>query len=88
MDTLSKLFEEERLDVIQEISPNDGMYQGGNKDHYFSVGRSALRNIKLAMAAAGKNPTDMKNILDLPSGHGRVLRFLKAFFRGGSNNRL
>jgi SAM-dependent methyltransferase len=81
MDALSKLCEEEQLDVSQEISPNDGMYQGGNKDHYFSVGRSALKNVRLAIAAAGNNLRDIKNILDLPSGHGRVLRFLKAFFR-------
>ncbi len=55
------------------ISPNDGMYKGDGK-HYFSVGLSAMRCIDQAMAFA--NIHDPQRILDLPGGHGRVLRFL------------
>ncbi len=66
-------------DVIQEISPNDQMFVFG-KEHYFHVGESALQCIKIAVLAAGKDFTDIKNILDLPCGHGRVLRMLKVAF--------
>ena len=65
--------------VSREISPRDAMF-AGNRDHYFGVGRSALRNIRLAMLAAGKPADEVRRILDLPSGHGRVLRNLRAAF--------
>jgi SAM-dependent methyltransferase len=65
------------LEVNEEISPNDVMYQGVPA-HYFNVGVSALRAIGLALQAAGK--TEVGRILDLPCGHGRVLRALKAAF--------
>ena len=53
------------------------MYSG-NLDHYMAVGRSAMHNILGALQAAGSDspPT----ILDLPSGHGRVTRWLRAKF--------
>jgi len=76
MYQLKELFEQKTSNVIREISPNDSMYV--TEEHYFSVGHSALKCIKLAMLAAGKE--DFKNILDLPCGHGRVLRMLKAAF--------
>ena len=80
MDKLQELFASETGNVMQEISPHDTMYQGGNKVHYFGVGQSALRCIKLAMLAASKDFSTVRNILDLPSGYGRVLRYLKAYF--------
>jgi SAM-dependent methyltransferase len=80
MDKLRELFEQD-ISVIREISPDDTMYQDGNKIHYFSVGQSALKCIRLAILAAGNDLTNIKNILDLPSGYGRVLRYLKAFFQ-------
>lgn len=63
--------------VSNDISPSDAMY-GGNSEHYFSVGYSALRCIKSAIIAAEKK--DVNNILDFPCGHGRVLRTLRADF--------
>lgn len=63
--------------VIQKISPRDQMYSG-DRAHYFGVGRSALRCIRLAMLAAGKQHA--LRILDLPCGHGRVMRYLRANF--------
>jgi SAM-dependent methyltransferase len=63
--------------VQPEISPNDTMYEG-NREHYFSVGHSALDCIQAAMLAANKS--NAKNILDFASGYGRVLRVLKAAF--------
>ena len=67
------------LHVSREIAPRDAMF-AGNHAHYFGVGRSALRNIRLAMQATGKPAEEVRRILDLPSGHGRVLRNLRAAF--------
>ncbi len=50
----------------------------GGEEHYFGVGRSALEVIRLAMLAAKRE--DFRKVLDLPCGHGRVLRALKAAF--------
>ena len=66
-----------RVEVIQDISANDEMFQG-NRTGYFKTAASCLRCVELAMQAAGmERPT---SILDLPCGHGRVLRMLKARF--------
>ena len=42
------------------------------------MGKSALRVVRLAQTAAGK--PDFSSILDFPSGHGRVLRWLRAAY--------
>jgi SAM-dependent methyltransferase len=60
-----------------EISPKDTMYEG-NRDHYFSVGQSALHCVKAAMFAANKS--NVRNILDFGCGFGRVLRVFKTAF--------
>lgn len=52
------------------------MYQG-NLDHYFSVGSSALNNIKSAVAVAEIDP---HCILDFGCGAGRVTRWIAAAF--------
>lgn len=59
------------------IGPGDKMFRG-NLDHYLGVGESAMRSILAALQAAGRERCD--SILDLPSGHGRVLRWLRAKF--------
>ena len=59
--------------VETRISPNDGMYVG-NGNHYYRVGLSAIACIERALNAAKINT--VRNVLDLPCGHGRVLRFL------------
>jgi SAM-dependent methyltransferase len=64
-------------ELVEEIDSKDAMHWG-NKDHYFGVGVSALQCIRLAILAAGKE--EIRNILDLPCGHGRVLRMLRAVF--------
>ena len=66
--------ERDLLQLIESrISPRDGMYKGDG-NHYFRVGLSAIDCINAAIAAAGND--DPEKILDLPCGHGRVLRFL------------
>ena len=67
------------LDAVDpRISPHDAMYTGDGR-HYFSVGLDAIRAIDTAAPAAAP-----ARILDLPCGHGRVLRFLKARFPDAS----
>lgn len=67
--------------VDATISPRDAMYVGDG-GHYFSVGLSALRCIEESLAAAGTSQT--QRILDMPCGHGRVLRFLRARYPAAS----
>jgi SAM-dependent methyltransferase len=64
------------IEVNEDICVGDEMYT--TREHYFQVGRSALRCVTVAMIAAGKQTVG--RILDLPCGHGRVLRTLKAAF--------
>ena len=56
---------------------NDGMYTG-DAEHYYRVGLSAIRCIEEAVRAAGLK--EVRSILDLPSGSGRVMRFLTLRF--------
>jgi SAM-dependent methyltransferase len=65
--------------LIETIGPGDEMFTG-DKDHYFRVGESALRCIETAFAATQKPNDSVRRVLDLPCGHGRVMRFLKASF--------
>jgi SAM-dependent methyltransferase len=75
LETIDQLFAPG--DVISEISPGDEMYRE-DSEYYFDVGQTALQSIGLAMLATHR--TGCWNILDLPCGHGRVLRTLKAAF--------
>jgi SAM-dependent methyltransferase len=71
--------EPQATDFIREISPRDAMF-GGDESAYFDAGRSALECVGLALASTHvARPT---RILDLPCGHGRTLRALKAGFPG------
>ncbi|MFL6211404.1 MAG: class I SAM-dependent methyltransferase [Pyrinomonadaceae bacterium] len=63
--------------VESRISYEDGMYKGDGA-HYFKVGLSAIHCIDEALAAA--HIETVSNILDLPCGYGRVLRFLARRF--------
>jgi hypothetical protein len=62
--------------VIEEISPRDHMFRV--KERYLRSGRTGLDCVRLGMVAAEK--TSVASALDLPSGHGRVLRWIKAEF--------
>lgn len=65
--------------VSLRMHPSDDMYLVGTARHYLSVGVSAMRCINAALDHA-RNGTEVRNILDLPSGFGRILRFLKVAF--------
>jgi cyclopropane fatty-acyl-phospholipid synthase-like methyltransferase len=58
------------------ISPRDQMWESGQQ-WYFQVGISALECIRRALATACVTP---HSILDMPSGHGRVCRMLRAAY--------
>src|SRR5262245_23377147 len=72
-------------DVDPTIAPDDGMFhrhfgEDVARSHYAESGRSALRCIRAALVAADRDPATIHRILDLPCGHGRVLRVLKAAY--------
>jgi SAM-dependent methyltransferase len=59
--------------VKSTISKEDDMYEG-NPDHYFKVGLSAIQCI--GDSISNVENFKINNILDMPCGYGRVLRFL------------
>lgn len=64
--------------IIRTISPHEQMFR--DEAHYWAAGRSALEWIDRSLQTADKPCHEVKRILDLPCGHGRVLRYLKAAF--------
>jgi SAM-dependent methyltransferase len=64
-------------DIDRSIHPGDAMWRPG-EDWYFAVGRSALRLVDLAARISWRPRID--SLLDLPCGHGRVARHLRAGF--------
>jgi SAM-dependent methyltransferase len=65
------------LDFIRDIATNDEMCMS-TPENYFRFGLAALELIRVSLEAVGNS--DPENILDLPSGHGRVLRMLRAAY--------
>jgi SAM-dependent methyltransferase len=68
--------------VNRHISPADQMLSGAalDREYYFRCGRSAVERIQTSLATASIPRERVKRILDLPCGHGRVLRYLRAAF--------
>jgi SAM-dependent methyltransferase len=66
------------MEVIETMSPRDTMYEPQYPDAYLMVGESALWNIERVRALV--NAPEPSAILDMPSGHGRVLRHLRGAF--------
>jgi trans-aconitate methyltransferase len=66
-------------EMIGKIAAADEMFTG-DPEAYFSVGRSALGCINVSLMAADLEPESVRTILDLPCGHGRVLRYLREAF--------
>jgi len=69
--------------IIKEIYPKDGSYNG-NIDSYLQAGQTAIDSIQNAMKLSNKDISTVKNILDFPSGGGRILRHLKVNFPNSS----
>jgi trans-aconitate methyltransferase len=68
-----------KVAIDKTVSPNDHMYNTG-PDWYFSVGLDGIRVILRSLALSQIN--NVMRILDLPCGHGRVGRHLRAAFPG------
>ena len=66
-----------KAEIDKTVSPNDHMYNTG-PDWYFTVGVDGIRVILRSLAASSLN--EVNRILDLPCGHGRVGRHLRAAF--------
>ena len=64
-------------ELITEVSPEDEM-DFGLRGHYLMCGADALVCIRDALRQSGLGKP--QTILDLPSGHGRVMRFLRVEF--------
>jgi SAM-dependent methyltransferase len=62
---------------FDDISPQDLMYRH-DPEHYFRFGKTAVKLIRHALFTTQR--TTFNSILDLPCGHGRVLRSLRAEF--------
>jgi SAM-dependent methyltransferase len=63
--------------ISVRIATDDHMYIPGLARHYFGVGLSAMRSINRIVE---HHSTPIHRILDMPCGHGRVLRFLRVAF--------
>lgn len=74
------MFDLDQLDreVIRAVASSDEMFL--DEEHYFRVGRSALEWIAHSLRAARKDSREVRSVLDLPCGYGRVLRYLRAAF--------
>ena len=68
--------------VSARIHPRDGMY-AGNGEQYFLAGLSALACVDEVLRAAPRTET-VTEVLDMPSGYGRELRFLLLRFPGAT----
>lgn len=66
--------------VALSLAPADNMFMLGigRADHYLKVGLSAMRCIDTSLENSNVVLGSTPSILDLPCGHGRVLRFLRA----------
>lgn len=81
MEGLSRLYAAHARGVIEDVSPDDSMWEHGHpeaRERYWFVGQSGLQIVKLAMLAAERD--GFERILDFGCGYGRVLRFLKAAY--------
>jgi SAM-dependent methyltransferase len=68
-------------DVIRTVHPNDEMMIPGHEHSYWLMGDWAVRCVQAAVACAALSfEVKTESILDLPCGHGRVLRFLKVAY--------
>lgn len=70
----------EEATVSKHISPADRMLTVNDREAYFACGRSALECIQKALDLGSVSANRITSVLDLPCGHGRVLRWLRAAF--------
>lgn len=66
------------LPINRNIAARDGMVDPTQPEQYFDLGRRALELIHFSSVLCDK--PHYPDILDLPCGHGRVLRWLRAHY--------
>lgn len=75
---MKPLYDFSSLAVDRTLAPGDGMAEAGLEDQYFDLGRRALELVHFSGELCDK--PHYPAILDLPCGHGRVLRWLRAHY--------
>ncbi|MSU46541.1 MAG: class I SAM-dependent methyltransferase [Lacunisphaera sp.] len=75
---MKPLYDFSHLSVDRTIAPRDGMVAADLPEQYFDLGRRALELIHFSAEPCDK--PHYPDILDLPCGHGRVLRWLRAHY--------
>jgi len=75
---MKPLYDFSQLSVDRTVAPRDGMVSPDMPEQYFDLGRRALELIHFSAELCDK--PHYPDILDLPCGHGRVLRWLRAHY--------
>lgn len=75
---MKALYDFGSLAVDRTIAARDTMVAPGEPEQYFDLGRRALELIRFSAELCDK--PHYPDILDLPCGHGRVLRWLRAHY--------
>jgi SAM-dependent methyltransferase len=75
---MKALYDLSALHPNRTVSPNDTMQAAGMEAQYFDLGRRALELVLLSSQLCEQ--ARFQDILDLPCGHGRVLRWLRAHY--------
>ncbi|MFI5336422.1 MAG: class I SAM-dependent methyltransferase [Opitutales bacterium] len=75
---MKPLYDFSSLPVDRTLAPRDGMVAPENPEQYFELGHRALELIRFSAELCDK--PHYPAILDLPCGHGRVLRWLRAHY--------
>lgn len=75
---MKPLYDFSRLTVDRTVAARDTMQAPEDPEQYFDLGRRALELIKFSSELCDK--PHYPDILDLPCGHGRVLRWLRAHY--------
>ncbi len=75
---MKALYDFSQLAVDRTVAPDDGMVAADLPEQYFDLGRRALELIHFSSELCNK--PHYPEILDLPCGHGRVLRWLRAHY--------
>jgi len=73
---MKPLYDFSALPVDRTIAPQDTMLAPGLETQYFDIGSRALELVKFSSELCDK--PHYPNILDLPCGYGRVMRWLRA----------
>ncbi len=75
---MKPLYDFSALPIDRTVAPEDGMVSAADPEQYFDLGRRALELVHFSSVLCDK--PHYPRILDLPCGHGRVLRWLRPHY--------